>query len=377
MGTFPVSSRLTRPRASAWRVAVALAFVILHAGAAASLAATTGKIQGKVIAGDTGEPIGFANVALLPADSTQHRVGALTNADGTFLIEAPPGRYTLQIRALSYAPKLIEGIHLDEGALLPFNTALTPQAILQQEIVVEARVKQNTEASMLTARKKAAAVGDAVSAEQVRKSPDKDAAEVLRRVTGLSVSNGKYVFVRGLGERYSSTEVDGVRIASPEQNKRVVPLDLLPSNLLENIVVQKTYTADRPGEFGGGDVQVHTKDFPGRRTWSLTVSQGGAEGTTFQRMQTYAGSRSDVFGFGARSRRIPGDVAGVPVPAYRGSDSGNRSLLASMGRSFSDVWSPTSSRTIPNASYSANFGDEVKLLGRPLGLIEAWSFSRS
>src|SRR5204862_631040 len=133
--------------------------------------------------------------------------------------------------------------------------------------------KEDTETSMLAARKKAAAVGDAVSAEQVRKSPAKSPAEVLRRVTGLSVTDGKYVFVRGLGERYSSTEVDGVRIASPEQNKRVVPLDLLPAGLLENIVVQKTYTADRPGEFGGGDVQVHTKDFPGARMWSFLVSQ--------------------------------------------------------------------------------------------------------
>ena len=91
-----------------------------------------------------------------------------------------------------------------------------------------------------------------MSAEQVRRSPDKNTAEVLRRVTGLTVADGKYVFVRGLGERYSSTEIDGVRIASPEQNKRVVPLDLVPANLLENVVVQKTYTSDRDGEFGGG-----------------------------------------------------------------------------------------------------------------------------
>ena len=97
---------------------------------------------------------------------------------------------------------------------------------------------------------------------------------MLRRVTGFPSPTARYVFVRGLGERYSSTEVDGVRIASPEQNKRVVPLDLLPANLLENMVMQKTYTADRPGEFGGGDVQVHTKDFPGDRTWQFSVSQG-------------------------------------------------------------------------------------------------------
>jgi len=363
-----------RPRLNVWAIGFSLA--LLGALASAVPAATTGKIQGKIVATDTGDPIGFADVSLIPADSTMHRVGGLTNADGSFLLEAAPGKYTLQIRALSYAIKRIEGVVVDEGKLLPFNTALTPEAIQQEEIVVEGKARQNTEASMLAARKKAAAVGDAVSAEQVRKSPDKDAAEVLKRVTGLSVSDGKFVFVRGLGERYSSTDVDGVRIASPEQNKRVVPLDLLPANLLENIVVQKTYTADRPGEFGGGDVQVHTKDFPGSRTWSFAVSQGSTEGVTFRNRRSYPGGRSDFFGFGADSRALPSSV-----PADGSLDDGNRSMTlsqrAEIARSFRDVWSPTAARTAPNAGYSATYGDEVKLFGHPLGMIQSWNFTRS
>ena len=253
---------------------------------AAGAQTRTGKVQGKIVSTDAGEPLGFADVLLIPADTTMRKVGGLTNADGTFLLEAAPGRYTIQIRALSYATKKVEGIVVEPGGLTPFTTALVPEAIQQEEIVVEAKARQNTEAALLSARKKAASVGDAISAEQVRKSPDKDAAEVLRRVTGLSVSDGKYVFVRGLGERYSSTEVDGVRLASPDQNRRVVPLDLIPARLLESIVVQKTYTADRPGEFGGGDVQVRTRDFPGKRTWSLSISQDVVEGLTFNRFRT-------------------------------------------------------------------------------------------
>ena len=251
-------------------------------------AAITGKLQGRIVATDNGEPIGFADLQLIPADTTMKRVGGLTNADGTFLLEAAPGRYALQVRALSYARKRIEGLVLAAGRLTPFSTGLSPEALAVEEIVVEAKARQNTEQSMLQARKRAASVGDAVSAEQVRRSPDKDAAEVLRRVTGLSVSDGKYVFVRGMGERYSSTEIDGVRIATPEQNKRVVPLDLLPANLLENIVVQKTYTADRPGEFGGGDVQVRTRDFPGQRTWSASFAQGWNAGVTGRDHLTYS-----------------------------------------------------------------------------------------
>jgi outer membrane receptor protein involved in Fe transport len=365
-------------------VAAAVVWTLLLSclGLAAASAAVPGKVQGKIVGTDTGEPIGFADVLLMPADTTLRKIGGMTNADGTFLLEAPAGRYTIQFRALSYATKRIEGVRIEAGKLLPFTTALEPEAIRQAEIVVEAKARQNTENSMLAARKKASAVGDAISAEQVRRSPDKDAAEVLRRVTGLSVSDGKYVFVRGLGERYSSTEVDGVRIASPEQNKRVVPLDLLPANLLENIVVQKTYTADRPGEFGGGDVQVHTKDFPGNRTWSYSITQGWAEGVTFRQRRTYASTRADIFGFGADGRRIPDavrDVAGNR-PLVESNDPSRgfpRATLAALARSFSDIWSPSSVRAIPNAAYSASYGDEFKLFGRPLGLIESWNLSRS
>src|SRR6185436_11838521 len=179
---------------------------------------------------------------------------------------------------------------------------LTPEAIQQKEVLVEATAKQNTDASMMAQRRKAATVGDAVSAEQMKRAPDKNASDVLKRVIGLSVADNRYVYVRGMGERYNSTEVDGVRVVSPEQNKRVVPMDLFPSALLDNIVVQKAWSADRSGEFSGGDVQVHLKEFPGKRAWSFSLSQGLTQGTTFKDRLTYSSGHSDWFGFGAGDR---------------------------------------------------------------------------
>jgi outer membrane receptor protein involved in Fe transport len=350
------------------------------AGASAASAAT-GKVQGRVLATDTGEAIGFADVLLIPADTTMHKVGGFTNADGTYLLEAPAGRYALQFRALSYAIKRVEGVVVSDGQVTLFDTALKPEAIQQPEIVVEAHAKQNTESSMLSARKKASTVGDAVSAEQVRRSPDKNTAEVLRRVTGLTVADGKYVFVRGLGERYSSTEIDGVRIASPEQNKRVVPLDLVPANLLENVVVQKTYTSDRQGEFGGGDVQVHTKDFPGSRTWSLSMAGGYGEGITFHDRTTYPGFRSDWWGLGASDRGIPQSIeqatGAYPLTAGIPPYGTPKKTLASLAQSFANIWSPTSKSAVPNTSWSLTYGDEFKPFGHALGLIASSSLARS
>src|SRR5262249_45058106 len=262
-----------------------------------------------------------------------------------------PGTYTLLVRALSYSRKRVEGVVLREGALLTLDPTLAPEAIQQQEVVVEATAKSSTEASVLAARRKAAAVSDAVSAEQMRRSPDRSAGEVLRRVTGLSVSSGRYVFVRGLGERYSSTEVDGVRIASPEPNKRVVPMDLFPAALLDNINVQKTYTADRAGEFGGGDVQVKTRDFPGTRMWAFSLSQGYAPGVTGGTRQTYISPDADRWGFGSSGRQIPdivNQIAGSR-PLTEGSGLGfPASTLMEVEKSFENVWTPYGQHTMPN-----------------------------
>jgi outer membrane receptor protein involved in Fe transport len=347
--------------------ALALAVLSLSHAAAAAL----GKVQGKVVAADTGEPLGFADLLLIPADTTMRKVGGLSNADGTFLLQAPAGRYSLQIRALSYARKVIEGVQVEDLKVFTLETLLPAEAIVQEEVVVEARARHDTEEALLTARKKALTVGDAVAAEQLRRTPDKDAAEVLRRVTGISVSEGKYVFVRGLGERYSSTEVDGVRLVSPEQNKRVVPLDLFPAHLLDNVVIQKTYSADRPGEFGGGDVQVRTRAFPGNRSWSLTIGQGIAEGTTFGHMRTYRSPRADILGFGASFRGMPSFLGDRPLTSVPAADQ------ARFARELKNIWSPNATRVLPNGSYTLTYGDELEVFGRSLGMVHSASLSRS
>jgi len=376
MGRLSLSVHSAHPRVLAW----ALALLAGLAPVSPSPAAVLGRVQGRIVATDTGEPIGYADLQLVPADTTMRRVGGLTNSDGSFLLQALAGRYALLVRAMSYSRKRVEDIVIGDGQLLPFSTTLSPEAIQQQEIVVEATAKKNTEASMLATRKKAVALGDAVSSEQMRRSPDKDAGEVLRRVTGLSVSDGKYVFVRGLGERYSSTEVDGVRIASPEQNKRVVPMDLFPAALLENIVVQKTYTADRSGEFGGGDVQVRTKDFPGKRLWSFSISQGIESGSTFKDRLTYASAGADAWGFGSGSRQIPSIVNQIAGdrPLTEGGGLGfPASTLRGVEKEFTNAWTPNGTRTLPDGSYSATFGDQYQMFGRPLGFVQALSFSRT
>jgi len=146
------------------------------------------------------------------------------------------------------------------------------------------------------------------------------------------------------------------------------------------VVVQKTYTADRPGEFGGGDVQVHTKDFPGGRTWQVSAGSGYKQDVTFQSRSTDAGNGLDTWGFGSADRGIPdGLVAAAGGPLVAGSPpfGSPKKNLANAAKLFADDWSPHAVRTLPNGAYNGTYGNEWKLAGRSLGLVVAGNFARA
>jgi hypothetical protein len=139
-------------------------------------------------------------------------------------------------------------------------------------------------------------VDDTLSIEQITRAGDSDAAVALRRVTGLTLVNSRFIYVRGLGERYSSVLLNGASIPSPDPTRRVIPLDLFPTDVLEGVVVQKTYTADMPGEFGGGTIQLRTKAIPLQPFFRASVTVGGEQGTTFSDGLRYEGGNNDWTG---------------------------------------------------------------------------------
>ncbi|CAL1690516.1 hypothetical protein MMB232_00642 [Brevundimonas subvibrioides] len=147
-----------------------------------------------------------------------------------------------------------------------------------------------------------------VTAEDLQRTGDSSAAAALTRVTGLSVVEGRFIYVRGLGERYSSALLNGSPLPSPEPLQRVVPLDLFPANVLDSVTVQKTYSANFPGEFGGGVIDLQTIDAPNEPFFSMQVGVGGNTETTGKKALTYYGSRTDFLGFDDGTRDLPGEI---------------------------------------------------------------------
>ncbi len=359
----------------------------LLAGAAAGLAAATplGEIQGVVLDQEDRLPLPNARVGIYRPDPSGAEwtmiAGDLTGPEGRFTFDVPAGTYRLIVSYQSYTPTVKDDIVVAEGQSVELSITLVPKPLQIQGVDVKGEQLKSTEAATLQERKKAAYVSDAISAEQISKSTDSNAAEALQRVTGLSVVEGKYVFVRGLGERYSSTQVNGTSVGTPEPNKRVVPLDIFPAGTLDAISVQKTYSPDQDGEFAGGVIQIETKDFSGARKITQSASTGYAVNVLDRRPLGYKGGGRDWLGFddGARDypklfRELAGDRR-ITAKGVFSTEGFSREEIQAMGRAFNRTWSPASGSARPNYSYAATLGQSLKLRGVPIGLLASLSFS--
>ncbi|MBU0982657.1 MAG: TonB-dependent receptor [candidate division Zixibacteria bacterium] len=324
-------------------------------------------------------------------------LGAISDIDGSYTIKKIiPGTYSLRAQLVGYSPVTVTGITVkaDEDTDLNFQLSVKTEALMNT-ITVTARAMQNTEASMLKHRQASKSVTDAVSSEQISRSGSGDAAEAVKSVVGASVVGGKYVFVRGLGDRYSNTQLNGAPLPSADPDKQSVQMDLIPSSLLDNIVVQKTFTPDKPGNFAGGSINLGTKDYPDKRSLIFSTSTGYNSETTFQSdFLTHNPSSRDWLGYNGGSYDVPQVITGNPdlqelVPenrtfitvrgAYPDSVAYYEPILSYMDES-AESWNSEMSpktRDVPlNQSHSIAYGDKLNLFDRPLGVVASLSYSR-
>src|SRR5690606_6617223 len=166
-----------------------------------------------------------------------------------------------------------------------------------KEVVVTANYRKASVEGLYALQKNNAALSDGISAEQIRVTPDNNAAQVLKRVSGLTVQDDKFVTVRGLSDRYNNVLLNGAALPSTEPNRRNFSFDIIPSGLIDNIIVNKTATPDMPAEFAGGLVQVTTKDIPDDNYASVTVGSGYNTNTIGRDMYSTKRGGNDYLGY--------------------------------------------------------------------------------
>ncbi len=231
-------------------------------------------ISGKVIDGEFNEPLPFANVILKSNDNTAKLGGVTTDFDGNFSFEIAPGQYLIEVSFIGYGTKIINQINLGTNDENSISVVLLPASDSLEEVVVTTTARTNTEASVLTIQKRSVNLIDGLSSQSIRKSGDSDLAAAIKRVPGVSVQGGKFVYVRGLGDRYSKTTLGGLDIPGLDPDKNTLQLDIFPTTLLDNIIVNKSSSANLSADFSGGVINIVLKDFSIKPEYGISISSG-------------------------------------------------------------------------------------------------------
>lgn len=334
----------------------------------------TGRIVGKIVDAASGAPIATAQVSV---DGTT--LSALSDLNGRFHIGGvPAGMRSIQARLLGYAPKTVTDVVVRSDETTTLDVSLEATAIELEAISITANLEAGATSRLLDEQRMSVAMVDAVGSQEISKSPDSDAAEVAARVSGVTVSEGKYVFIRGLGERYSQTSLNGTPLPSPEPEKEVVPLDLFPSGFLESLTTQKTYTPDRPGDFSGGTVELRNRQFPDRFTWRLSTGTSANSESQFQDgFLDYAGSNGDFLAIDRGARAIPDEVEEAGFGLRGDRLPNDPATLKRLGDAFArslPQFAPTSGTAPVNVDLGGSVGDRLELLGKDIGFFVAGNY---
>ena len=331
-------------------------------------AQSPGRITGRVIDAGQGTPVAGAVVELVGATPAKT---ATSGIDGRYnLLGVPAGTVSIRVRLIGYTAKTVTGIGLAAGAIVTQDISLDAVSVQLQELSVTAAAEKGSVANALSEQRQAVGVVNAVTAEEIRRSPDADAAQAVQRVSGVTVQDGKFVFVRGLGERYTTTSLNGARIPSTEPERKVVPLDLFPAGLLEGISTSKTFTPDLSGDFSGGEVNIKTREFPAERQITLSLSTGINTRVTGKDVWGPRNAGLEWLALASGDRQLPGPVAAGgnfdPAPA--------QPQVNTMVNSLRNAWSPVAGTGPVATSMGFSVGGNDPMFGHPVGYLVSLSY---
>jgi outer membrane receptor protein involved in Fe transport len=346
-----------------------------HGGAGEGAAAGRGAVEGRLLDQGKGTPVAGARIFV-----RGQPVEGRSDRNGRFTLRLPAGGHDLTVVHTRFATATVRAVAVVADAETPLEIALARAAVELDAFTVSAPRIVGSTLESLAERRSADAVSDVIGAEQMARSGDSNAAGALKRATGVTVVGGRFVYVRGLGERYSSTLLNRCSLPSPEPERRVVPLDMFPAEQLEGVVIQKGYTPDLPAEFGGGTVRLRTRAYPKKLQGRLSLSTGLTLGQTFTRGLMSASGPTDVLGVDGGFRGLPDEVAAASraAPLLERDMFSTRGYTAAELERFGEAlvgrMTPRRALVPPDLGLGAMVGDSGALLGGHGGFLLSASY---
>lgn len=325
------------------------------------------KVEGFVHSAATLEPV--VGAAVLVKGTSR---SAMTGVDGRFMIDnLEKGSYTLQIRCMSY--KTVEASYRLQDDVTRLDIGLEDDVLKLDEVVVKGAVRRSAEAGMVQSIKSLPQVASGMSGAQIARGPDRVAAEVMRRIPGVSIIDDRLIIVRGLSQRYNNAWINGLPAPSTETDSRAFPFDLVPSSQIDNLLVYKSPSPEIPADFSGGFVKITSKSVPDENLVEVSYNTGFNANTVGRSFRINPGSSADVLGFDAR-RALPDNFPKYfPKPEV---DPDGVTRLSREG--FNGGWRIKTITPVPDQRLSLTVAQRLNTAGsRQAGVITALSYSNT
>lgn len=332
--------------------------------------AQKGRIDGKITDSKTGNPL--AGVSILVKETKK---GTSSNLDGSFVLSVETGKkYTLIISSTNYESKEITEIETGADGIAHLDVALDIKAKTGDEVVVRSTsAKKETVNAMISFQRTTNTVASVISAEAIRRSPDKNTGEVLKRTPGASIQEGKFIVIRGLADRYNQAMINGILLTSTEPDRKTFSFDLIPSAMIDNLIINKAFVPEYPGEWAGGLIQVNTKDIPAKNFMTIQLGTGFNTQTIGNKFyKDGQGGKTDWLGMDDGTRNLPTAYTrkaefDILTPAEK----------TAIGKQMRNTWSPKEISAPLNLSFQANGGFSTNIFGKKLGGIFGINYSKS
>ncbi len=330
-------------------------------------------ISGKIIEKITGETVIGATVSI------QHSsIGTQTDIEGNFKLTVPPGNYTLDIRYVGYDPGVVQ-VEAKSNQVSTVEFALEQgKETSLKEVVVTATASKTSDVVMYIEVKKSPYIASGITSSEIRKTPDRTVGDILKRVTGASIQEGKFVIIRGMNDRYNAGYLDGALLSSTESDRKAFAFDFIPANLIDNLSIIKAGSPDLIGDFGGGVILINSKSVPDRLSQSISIGAQFHSLTTFKPFEQSKSYPSEELNFISKERAIPTFEENTLKLSTSFPTAADKIRLGEISKKFNNDWSRSTVTAVPNARFAYSLGFPIQLSGQnKMGVIFALNYANT
>jgi outer membrane receptor for ferrienterochelin and colicin len=328
--------------------------------------AQNGSVSGQVKDSRTGETLPGATILIVGTTT-----GAITDFDGNYALESmASGNYDIRISFISYDPMLFTGVRVESGKNTRLDAQLTEATTQISEVRVVAVRRSDTEMSVLNMIRTNPLVANGISSKQISMSQDKDASEAIRRVPGITIIDNRFVVIRGLNQRYNNVWLNNTSAPSSEADSKAFSFDIIPTGMIDNLIIYKSSSPELPADFTGGFVSIRTKNMPEKNEYSLSFQGSVNPQSSFGQFHSYEGGRTDWLGIDNGTRVLPGYFPDNLQDASAGDQ-------IELSKRLNNNWIPKQGITLPDSKLGFSMSHRIKIGKTSLGEITSINYSNS